>query len=233
MSRPQRWHMLPILLLVLVSLAGCKGATGGAQSGHPTALFVDPAFVAAEAMRLPIVSYENTSTNPDASTYFFQHVEDALREKPAYTILGTWAVDRDVRRKKLKEQHQALQAQWREGRTFEPSTLREFGTAFGTDLVMGIELTEWESVEIDVNVEGYSHSDVAATMKIFDVHTGKLLWEATDRMELKSPHWDPSSGGGRKDELGIVRGQSRVVPQAPPVDEAARRVAVNLVSSLP
>ena len=55
--------------------------------------------------------------------------------------------------------------------TFDPDMLKEFGAAFGVEYVFGAEVSEWMEVAIDMNVEGYSHSDVAAAFKIIAVET--------------------------------------------------------------
>ena len=219
------------VIVVSFALPGCK-STGG-TSGQATHVFVDPAFSAPEAARIPIIGIVNTSTDAEATQYFFSHFEEAMRTKPQYTVLAPWSTKRDVRRKKVQAEYDVLEESWRDDRTFDLETLRAFGAAMDVSYVMGGEVSEWKTEEININVEGYSHSDVAASFKMFDVKTGAVVWEARDEMQLKGAYYDPSSGSGRKDDLGIVRGESRVVPAAPSIDECARRVAGHLAASFP
>lgn len=223
--------------ILLVVVAGCKSTTGGAGGRGPTYSFVDPAFVAPEgATRIPIIGFVNTTLEAEAVNYFYPHLEEALRAKPSYVVVSTWSVERQARRNKVEEQLEALRQRWRDERSLDPPThpnaLREFGEAFGAEYVMGGELSEWSSTRVEHSVEGYSHSDVEARLKIFEVATGKLVWEAHDLQQVRSAHYDPAASSDRV-QAGIVRGEAQLVPEPPPIDEVAQRVAVDLVSTLP
>ena len=226
-----RWIICLALLVPL--LAGCKSTTGGAGRGHPTYTLADPGFQPTGTLRLPVLGFANSSEAADAVSYFYPHLEDALREKPNYVMISRWTVQRDARRKKIEATHEALETQWRKNRAFDPDMLKEFGAAFGVEYVFGAEVSEWQEKEVDMNVEGYSHSDVAAAFKIIAVDTNTPVFEVRDKLEIKSAYYDPSTGASRSDRGGIARGENPIVPSPPPIDEVAKRVATNLVAALP
>jgi hypothetical protein len=219
------WIIGAVLLLVIA--AGCKSTTGGgAGRGHPTYYEVDPSFKPEGTVRIPVLGFANASEEAEAVGYFYPYLEEALREKPTYVLISKWTVQRDARRKNMKEQCNELDAQWRADRAFDPDLLREFADMYEVDYVMGGEINEWSETEVEMNVEGYSHSDVEASLAIIEVASNKIVFQ------MKSAHYDPGNLEERMDG-GIVRGESRVVPQPPPIDEVAQRVAVHLVSALP
>jgi len=224
---------LVCLLLLVPMMTGCNSASGGADKGHPTYLVADPSFKPEGTVRLAVLGFANSSETADAVGFFYPYLEEALREKPNYVMISSWTVSRDARRKKIKSEYERLERQWRKDRMFEPDLLREFGQAYGVDYVFGGEVSEWLEKEVEMNVEGYSHSDVAAAFKIIAVDSGAVVWEARDKVQVKSAHYDPSVGAARSDRGGIARGEARIVPAPPPIDEVARRVATNLVAALP
>ncbi len=216
------------------ALAGCKSSSGGAAGGHPTYLYVDPAFTPAEPLRIPVVVVTHSTEEPNSPQFLLDHFEDALGAAQAgYTLVSSYSVERDAARHQLGDLYKTLNEQWSGSNSMDPVGLRQLGDALGARYLMAGHVSEWEEVEVDINVEGYSYSEVGCSLKLFDVQTGNAVWDAKDKVRLQSAHYDPSQGAGRKDDLGIVRGQSRVVPKAPPLDTAARQVANNLVASLP
>lgn len=221
-------------VLLVVALTGCKSTGGGgaAGRGHPSYFEADPAFAPKGTIRIPVLGFANATEEAEAVGYFYPHLESAWAEKPRYVFISKWTVERDARRKNMKAQVEQLEEQWREDRAFDPDLLKEFGTAFTADYVMGGWINEWSETQVDANVEGYSHADVEAGLKIIEVATNKVVWESRDRLEMKSAHYDPAA----RDQYiagEAVRGGSQAVPEPPPINEVAARVAVNLVSVLP
>jgi hypothetical protein len=234
------WARLCIVgaVLLLVAAAGCKSTGGGgsggssAGRGHPTYFEADPAFAPEGTIRIPVLGFANATEEAEAVGYFYPHLEAAWAEKPQYVFVSKWTVQRDARRKNMKPQVEELEQQWRDDRAFDPDLLKQFGEAFTTEYVMGGWINEWSETQIDRNVEGYSHSDVEAGLQIIRIADNTVVWESRDRLEMKSAHWDPSA----RDQFiagEAVQSGSQALPQPPPINEVASRVAVNLVSVLP
>ena len=205
-----------------------------AKGGHPVYFFADSTFVPTGANRVLIIAFLNTTSTAQAEKKFFPMFEEAVRGKAALTFVDEGNTAAEAQRKGLTADYQALKQQWENDRRFEPATLIKFADSLNAQYVMGGDVSEWSSTQVDWNVEGYSHSDVHASTKIFDGTTGKLVWEARDTVELKSSLHDPhAQSSGVVDDIGIQRGGRQTVPPAPPIDEAARQVAKNLAGALP
>jgi hypothetical protein len=207
--------------------------TKSRRGGHPTYLYADSAFVPAEANRVPLVALANTTTSADAIDLFSRILGEELRSKPRYAVMDPARVKAEAAKAGVKDDHQALVRQWDQNRTLVPETVRQFATALKASLVMAGEISEWQSEQVEWNVEGYSHSDVEVNLKLYSGATGALVWEARDKVQLKSAPHDPSASSGQVDDFNIQRGRGQVVPPPPPIDDAAEQVAENLVKALP
>ncbi len=231
-------------VLLIVVLAGGLLAQQSAEAaskpksklkprrGHPVYLHADSAFTPGDVNRVAIVSFVNTTTTADAVGKFFPLFEETLRNKSYYVIVPPAQVEAEARQA-AKEDHQAMVRQWDTQRNFLPDNVKRFATALNAALIMGGEISEWDSEQVAWNVEGNSHSDVEVSLKLFSGKTGELVWEARDKVELKGGHYDPNASGGVVDDLGIQRGKGQIVPPAPPIEDAAKQVAENLVAALP
>jgi hypothetical protein len=215
------------------ALAGKKKKKKG--KGHPTHVFVDSSFAPGEVNRIPIISLVNTSITAEAESYFFPMLSNALADKPQYVVVDVVQTAREAAEKEVQKDHLTLVRQWENVRKFSGEGLSRVAEALAADYVMACEISEWESKEVEWNVEGRSYSLVEAQIKIFDPTEGKLLVEVRDKIKLQSRLYDPRShSGGMVDDVGIQRGASgHIVPPAPPVEDAAEQVALNLVSALP
>jgi len=205
------------------------------KGGHPAYVFTDSSFAPAGANRVMIIAFLNTTSTAQAEQKFIPLLEEAVRGKTAaLTFVDEPATAGEAQRRGLTTDYQTLRQQWEASRSFEPTTLIRFADSLNAQYVMGGDVSEWSSTAVDWNVEGYSHSDVQAALKIFDGATGKLVWEARDKVELKSALHDPhGQSSGVVDDIGIQRGGRQTVPAPPPIDEAARQVAKNLAGALP
>ena len=238
----------PVCLMVLAVLLGgivlLLAADAPAQSkskekakkkgskGHPTYVFVDSTFAPQGTNRIA-VNLTNTTGDADAYHEFYTLLENAIRDKAGFILIPREDVTVEAEKKGLKNEQQALARRWKEERKVDPEMLRRVSSELGLSYYLEGELTEWNSQQVDWNVEGYSHSEVKAEIRIFSGTTGQLVYEAHDRVELKSQLHDPRAQGGMVDDLGIQRGGSQVVPPAPPIKDAAEEVAKNLVSAIP
>jgi hypothetical protein len=230
--------VLALAAVVLVQAAASEAAPKPkgklkARRGHPVYIFSDSTFVPGEVNRIPIVTFVNTTTAADAVSKFFPILEETLRHKPHFVVINPARTEAEAGQKGVVDDHRALVRQWDGGREFVPETVRKMATALNAAYLMGGEISEWESEQIPWNVEGYSHSDVEVHLKIFSGKTGELVWEARDKVELRGGHHDPAASQGVVDDLGIQRGKGQIVPPPPPIDEAAKQAAENLVGALP
>jgi hypothetical protein len=202
------------------------------SKGHPTYVFVDSTFAPQGTNRIA-VNMTNTTGNVDAYHEFYTLFENAIRDKAGFILVPREEVAFEAEKKGLKNEQQALARRWKDERKVDPEMLRQVSTALGLAYYLEGELIEWNSAQVEWNVEGYSHSEVKAEIRIFSGQTGQLVYEAHDRVELRSQLHDPRAQTGMVDDLGIQRGGSQVVPPAPPIRDAAEEVAKNLVSAIP
>ncbi len=213
-------------------LAAKKKAKKKGSKGHPTYVFVDSTF-APEGTNRMMVNFTNTSGDVDALDKFYPLFADAMRDRAEFILVDGAQVAAEAHKKGLAAEREALARRWKQERQVDPDMLQHFSSELGLAYYLEGELTEWHSEEVDWNVEGYSHSEVKVRISIFSGQTGKLVYEAHDRVELRSQYHDPRAQTGVVDDLGIQRGGSHIVPPAPPIERAAEQVAANLVSEIP
>jgi hypothetical protein len=217
-----------------LSAAETKSAKKDKKSkGHPVHVFTDSGFAASGSNRVLVISVLNTTATPGVEHEFYPLFAEAARSRPVFTLISEAETAREAEAKGIVDDYRALVRQWEANRSFDPATLRKVADSLKAQYAVGADVSEWSSTTVDWNVEGYSHSDVAASVKMFATDTGKRVWEARDKVELKSPLHDPQASRS-VDDLGIQRGGGRqTVPLPPPIDDAARQVATNLGSALP
>ncbi len=241
MRRPVYLLVMAALLggALVLSAAGLAAESKGKEKtkkkgskGHPTYVFVDSTFAPQGTNRIA-VNMTNTTGDVDAYHEFYTLFENAIRDKAGFILIPREEVAIEAEKKGLKNEQQALARRWKEERKVDPQMLRRVSSELGLAYYLEGELIEWNSQQVDWNVEGYSHSEVKAEIRIFSGTTGQLVYEAHDRVELKSQLHDPRAQGGMVDDLGIQRGGSQIVPPAPPIKDAAQDVAKNLVSAIP
>ncbi len=210
-----------------------KKKTKKPPKGHPTYVFVDSTFAPQGTNRIAI-NFTNTSANVDALDGFFPFFDNALRaKKPGFILIDRYQLEGDAAEKGLAADLEALSRRWKQERKVDPEMLSRFSTELGLSYYLEGELKEWHSEQVEWNVEGYSHSEVSAEIRIFSGQTGKLVYEAHDRIEVKSQFHDPRAQTGVVDDLGIQRGGSKIVPPAPPINDVAEDVATSLVYGIP
>lgn len=202
--------------------------------GHPVFVYADTGLTITGANRVLVLSLLNTTITPGVEHEFYPLFEEAARARPALTLVSEPEVAREADRKGLTSDYKALKMQWEADRSFDAALLKKVADSLVAQYVLAGDISEWSSTTVDWNVEGYSHSDVTASFKLFSAATGKRVWEARDKVELRSSIHDPSGGtSGSVDDLGIQRGGRQAVPPPPPIDEAVKQVAANLGTALP
>jgi len=200
--------------------------------GHPVFVQADSGLAITGANRVLVVSLLNSTATPGVEHEFYPLFEEAARVRPALTLVSESEVAREADRKGLTSDFKALKMQWEADRSFDAALLKKVADSLVAQYVLAGDISEWSQTTVDFNVEGYSHSDVGASFKLFAAATGKKVWEARDKVELKSPNYNPQASGS-VDDLGIQRGGRQAVPQPPPIDEAVKQVAANLGTALP
>ena len=202
--------------------------------GHPVFVYADSGLTITGTNRVLVLSLLNTTITPGVEHEFYPLFEEAARARPALTLVSEPEVAREAERKGLTSDYKALLMQWEANRSFDAALLKKVADSLVAQYVLAGDISEWSQTTVDFNVEGYSHSDVTASFKLFSAATGKRIWEARDKVELRSPVYDPrAASGGAVDDLGIQRGGRQAVPQPPPIGEAVKQVAANLGSALP
>jgi hypothetical protein len=226
--------VLALLLAPAAPAAEKSSKKDKRAKGHPVFVYADSGLAITGTNRVLVVSLLNSTGTQGVEHELYPLFAEAARVRPALTLVSEAEVAREAERKGLTSDYQALKMQWEANRSFDAALLKKVADSLDAQYVLAGDISEWSSTTVDWNVEGYSHSDVTASFKLFSAASGQRIWEARDKVELRSPIHDPQAGAsGAVDDLGIQRGGRQSVPPPPPIDEAAKQVAVNLGSSLP
>ena len=224
-------RVLPLLMIAGL-LLGC-GKT------HPVKVVIDPEFQSGSLDRiavLPFLSALHHTADPDgvAPRTFDQMFRDELDERKDYNWISPTSVEYAIGREKLDDDYEAFLDTWVKKHQADPAFLARLGEILQADGVLIGTVELWQQDEVDVRETATPTTYVGATVMIFDVRDGKVLFEAADEDFLegaRSENRDQSivrSGSGK-----IYKDAGGSAYQAPPPEEVAIKVVAALVSSIP
>jgi hypothetical protein len=211
----------------------------GCGKTHPVKVVVDPEFQSGELDKiavLPFLSALHQTADPDgvAPRTFDQMFRDELDQREDYQWISPTSVEYAIHREKLDEDYEEFVDTWTKRHEADPAFLARLGDILQVDGVLIGTVELWQQDEVDVRETATPTTYVGATVMIFDVRDGRVLFEATDEDFLegaRSENRDQSivrSGSGK-----IYKDAGGSAYQAPPPEEVAIKVVAALVSSIP
>jgi hypothetical protein len=123
---------------------------------------------------------------------------------------------------------------WRQKREVNKEFLAKLGRSLQVEGVLIGVVELWQQDEVDPRETAAAASYVGATVTIFDVTDGKVLFEASDEDMLEGVrNEDRDSQIIRSGTGQIYSDPTGAVYKAPPLDEVAVKVAQALARSIP
>lgn len=216
---------------------GMTGGCGGKT--HPVKVFVDPTFQTGAVEKiavLPFASALNPAADPNglAPRTFDQLFRSELDKREDYKWTSPTSVEYVLDREGLAEASRLFVDEWRKTRQANTEFLSRIGQALQVDgLLIGV-VELWQQDQVDVRENAAPASYAGATVTIFSVADGRVLFEASDEDVIEGMR-----GEGRNTQV-VRSGSGQIYSdpagemyKAPPLDEVALKVAQALAASIP
>jgi len=221
-----------LYLVIAVVMVGC-GKT------HPVKLEIDPAMESGSVEKIAVFPFSSAlhqTADPDgaAPRTFDQLFRQALDTREDYQWVAPSSVSYVLEGEGMEADAETFVDNWRKKRQADPAFLKKLGDALQVDGVMIGVVELWQQDEVDVRETATPTTYVGATVTIFDVNDGKVLFEASDEDFLegaRSENRDQQivrSGAGQ-----IYSDPGGSMYKAPPPEEVAVKVVQALVGSIP
>ena len=233
--------MRKVLLRVMcVGLVGLVAFVAGcSKKTHPVKVVVDPAFQTGAFDKIavfPFASALSPSADPSglAPKTFDQLFRTALDTRNDYQWVAPSSVEYALDREGLKEDAKKFVDDWRQKHQADAEFLAKMGKALQVDGVLIGVVELWQQDEVDARENAAAATYVGATVTIFDVKDGHMLFEAADENMIEGIRGEDRdrqivrSGSGQ-----IYSDPSGSLFKAPPLDEVAIKVAQALAASIP
>ncbi len=218
--------------LVAMMMVGC-GKT------HPVKLDVSPEMEKGSIEKIavfPFASALHQTADPDgvAPRTFDQMFREQLDKRQDYQWIAPSSVTYALESEHMEEDAERFVDNWRKKHEADAEFLTRLGTVLQVDGVLIGVVELWQQDEVDVRETATPTTYVGATVTIFGVKEGKVLFEASDEDFLegaRSENRDQQivrSGAGQ-----IYSDPGGSMYKAPPPQEVAIKVVQALVKSIP
>jgi len=232
-----RKALLWVVVVMLVAAAGLLAGCG--KRTHPMKVFVGPSFAEGGSDKIavfPFSSALNTAADPNqlAPKTFDELFRTELEKRNDYKWVSPNSVEYVLQGGGLRADAERFVDNWRTKRQADTEFLKKIGTALQVDGVLIGVVDVWQQTQVDVRANAAAASYVGATVTIFDVKDGHVLFEATDENMLEGVRSEDRdkqiirSGGGQ-----IYSDPTSGLYKAPPLEEVAVKVAEALAASIP
>jgi hypothetical protein len=221
-----------LCLVIAAVMVGC-GKT------HPVKIKVDPSMDEGTIEKIAVFPFSSAlhqTADPDgvAPRTFDQLFRQQLDKREDYQWIAPSSVMYALEGEDMQEAAEMFIDDWRMKHQADAEFLKRLGTALQVDGVLIGVVELWQQDEVDVRETATPTTYVGATITIFGVKEGKVLFEASDEDFLegaRSENRDKQivrSGAGQ-----IYSDPGGSMYKAPPPDEVAIKVVQALVRSIP
>lgn len=227
------WVTAAILVAGIGVFAGCGKKT------HPVKVFVDPSFSEGGSDKIavfPFSSAVNSAADPNqlAPKTFDELFRAELENRNDYKWVSPSSVEYALQGGGLREEAKRFVDSWRTKRQADAGFLKKMGSALQVDGVLIGVVDMWQQDQVDARENAAPASYAGATVTIFDVKDGKVLFEASDENMLEGVRSEDRDKSIRRSGAGqIYSDPTGGLYKAPPLEEVAIKVAQALASSIP
>jgi hypothetical protein len=226
--------LLCVMVCVLaVTLTGCG------KKVHPVKVYVDESFSSGGADKIAVFPFSTSITqaadpNRLAPQTFDKLFREELDKRNDYNWVSPGTVQYVLDREELEADAQRFVDEWRQKREANKEFLAKMGQSLQVDGVLIGVVELWQQDEVDPRESAVATTYVGATVTIFDVADGKVLFEASDEDMLEGVrNEDRDSQIIRSGTGQIYADPTGAIYKAPPLDEVAVKVAQALARSIP
>ncbi len=220
------------LVLIVGLLIGCG-------KSHPVRVQVAPSVESGSIEKIavfPFASAIHQTADPDrvAPRTFDKMFREELDKRSDYKWLSPSTVAYALEREDVAEATQELVDAWRKNHEVDVEILSRIGEILQVDGILIGVVDVWQQDQVDVREAATPTTYVGATVTIFDVKDGHVLFEASDEDFAEGARSEDRneqlirSGSGKS--YSDARGSSY---RAPEYDEVAIKVVKALVTSIP
>jgi hypothetical protein len=132
----------------------------------------------------------------------------------------------------MAEDHARLVRTWQKKRTVDENVVERLLAATGYDALIAAEVSRWEEIKLQATQEGTSDTTVGAAVKLY-AKDGTLLWSASKLLTEESVGYLPSFNTRATESGRAVTTSQGAVPDPPPIDRVAKKVADDLAREMP
>jgi hypothetical protein len=236
--RNRQWKGRFLMRRILLYLAIVMVMVGCGKT-HPVKLEMDPAMEDGSVEKIAVFAFASAlhqTADPDrvAPRTFDQLFRQALDAREDYQWVAPSSVEYVLESEDMVDDAEVFIDNWRQKRQADAAFLKRLGTELQVDGVLIGVVETWQQDEVDVRETATPTTYVGATVTIFDVNDGKVLFEASDEDFLEGARSE------NRDQQIVRSGAGQIYSdpggsayQAPPPEEVAVKVVAALVRSIP
>lgn len=227
---------------IAIALVASMALDFGCKTAHPQKVFVDPAFEPSRVGSILVAPFASSipeGADPDRQSERIMNVTllDLLSERDDYRFLSPEQFKSGVARAGLEDRWQMFKERWYMNHEVDKEFLQKLKVSLNADALLFPHVYLWFKDEADYREEATnSVTQVGATLALFDLGSGAVLWEASDenyREAVRSENRNVVQSGGIDRRVAGVSATGRDVYAAPPYEVVAQMVLKVLVDALP
>lgn len=151
----------PTLILLCLTAALCSCAT-------PQRHFVDAAFDLNYVKRVAVLPFDNNTSEKHAAARFRDIVTTEALSRGLFEVVERGELQRFLLEELVRKDHESL----------DVKAAQKLGSALGVQAYLAGSVEDFS----EARNGSYSYPVVAATLRLVDVKTGKIVWQAGDQL---------------------------------------------------
>lgn len=227
-------NLTVILVFVVAAFAlGCGNKT------HPVKVHVDPELENGTTEQIavfPFATSVHSSDDPDemAPKTMDRLFRQELDARGDYKFISPSSVDYALRGAGLDKEAKQFVDTWRRKKEIDANFIKHAAEALKADAILVGVVDLWQKDEVDYRETSTPATYVGATITIFRLQDGKMLFEAADEDFLEGATSEAGDRGAMRSGSGAVQADRAAnMYQAPEYEEVAVKVARALALSIP
>ena len=221
------------LLLIAGLMLGCG------QRKHPVKVVIDPEMKSSMIEQVAVFPFASSLSDADdpsheAPKMMGRLFRQQLDTRDDYKFLSPTSVEYALHGAGLEDMSKQFVDEWRTKNQVDRQFLTRFADATQADAVLVGVVNMWQKDEIDYRETSTPATYVGASVTLFRVSDGKVLFSATDEDFLEGAHSEAADRGAIRSGSGAVQSdRAAALYKAPEYESVAVKVAHALAMSIP